>query len=397
MPVWHDITAQAREDDELVVLGVIQEQHPERCVLFADWKGFDWPIVWDPFNLTGSRVVPGAFAIDEYGVLRSGNLRPDRLGPDFLDQTFEEPLDVSPRWSWPIEVDDGPLASILFADAGAARDAALAGHLPALAARAAAHPEDGPARFQLGVAHRMRYDGARGEPGDFQAALDAWAAALAIDPNQYIWRRRIQQYGPRMDKPYPFYSWVDQAVADLEARDGETPDWIAELTAAERAEPRRGLPSVQSSGEAPDPDGLIQRDADWMALETAVAFDTSSGAPVARVHVELRPAPGAEAHWNNEVEPMKVWIDAPEGWQVDQSLREWPAVEAEISDEVRRLEFEVVGPEAGAGNATGDVAGDDTGTTTLHGYALFHACQDRDGVCVYLRKDFEVALRPPTD
>jgi hypothetical protein len=387
VPVWHDLTKDLREDDELVVLGVIQEQHPERCVLFADWQGFDWPILWDPFNLTASQVVPNVFAIDEYGVLQAAGLRPDRLQADFLERPFEEPLDTSrPAASWPGRPGSGPLAEILYASDGTQRDAALARHLPTLRARAEAHPEDGASRFHLGVAQRMRYDGASGQPGDFQAALDAWAAALAVNPNQYIWRRRIQQYGPRMDKPYPFYSWVDQAVAELAEQQGGSPDWIADLTAAERAEPRRGSIAPEGTGDAPlspDPAGLIDRDSGWMTLETAVAFDTSGRAPVARVHVELRPSADGDAHWNNEVEPMQVWVDAPEGWQVDQSLRQWPAVESVVSDEVRRLEFEVQGP-AGASDPA-----------TLAGYALFHACADADGVCVYRRKDFEVVLAPP--
>ena len=60
----------------------------------------------------------------------------------------------------------------------------------------------------------------------FQRAIDAWGQALAIDPNHYIWRRRIQQYGPRLIKPYPFYDWVEQAAREIRAR-GETPVELA--------------------------------------------------------------------------------------------------------------------------------------------------------------------------
>ena len=32
----------------------------------------------------------------------------------------------------------------------------------------------------------------------------------------------MQQYGPRLDKPYPFYDWVETAREEIRAR-GETP------------------------------------------------------------------------------------------------------------------------------------------------------------------------------
>ena len=52
MPVWHGLTKELVERGELVVIGITQEQHPDRCALFARWKGLDFPILWDPFNLT---------------------------------------------------------------------------------------------------------------------------------------------------------------------------------------------------------------------------------------------------------------------------------------------------------------------------------------------------------
>ena len=68
----------------------------------------------------------------------------------------------------------------------------------------------------------MRYDSAHRREGDFQRAVEAWSRALEIDPNNYIFRRRIQQYGPRLSKPYPFYDWVSRARDEITAR-GETP------------------------------------------------------------------------------------------------------------------------------------------------------------------------------
>ena len=99
-------------------------------------------------------------------------------------------------------------------------------------------PGDGWTHFRLGVALRKRYDSPHRQPGDFQAAVDAWKGALDIDPNQYIWRRRIQQYGPRLDKPYPFYDWVPQAREEIAAR-GETPVGLTVRARAARSSPSR--------------------------------------------------------------------------------------------------------------------------------------------------------------
>jgi tetratricopeptide (TPR) repeat protein len=83
-------------------------------------------------------------------------------------------------------------------------------------------PSDKNSLFRLGVAYRMRHESTWRRNGDFQSAVESWGRALALDPNQYIWRRRIEQYGPRLTKPYAFYDWVEQAKAEI-LRRGETP------------------------------------------------------------------------------------------------------------------------------------------------------------------------------
>ena len=71
-----------------MLLGVTQEQHPDRCRLFAQWKGFDWPILHDPINLLEAAAVPIVVAIDEQGVVRSVRPKPETLEQDFLDREF---------------------------------------------------------------------------------------------------------------------------------------------------------------------------------------------------------------------------------------------------------------------------------------------------------------------
>jgi len=121
-------------------------------------------------------------------------------------------------------------------------------------------PGDGSTEFRLGVAFRHRHDSARREPGDFQAAALHWAAALESDPNQYIWRRRIQvsvrrdhQFGPRLDKPYPFYDWVEEARAAIRARGEEPVALVAEPTGSEIAAPAEGFAPAEEGSREPDP------------------------------------------------------------------------------------------------------------------------------------------------
>ena len=65
VPVWHEGTAGWVKEGKLVVLGVTQEQHADRCRLLAQWKGFDWPILHDPINVLESLAVPILVAIEK--------------------------------------------------------------------------------------------------------------------------------------------------------------------------------------------------------------------------------------------------------------------------------------------------------------------------------------------
>jgi hypothetical protein len=64
------------------------------------------------------------------------------------------------------------------------------------------------ARPSSAPVYRARYDSLLRQPGDFRKAVEHWERALALDSNQYTWRRRIQQYGPRLDKLHPYYDWI---------------------------------------------------------------------------------------------------------------------------------------------------------------------------------------------
>ena len=85
------------EQGRLALLGVTQEQHADRCRLFAQWKQFDWPILHDPINVLESTAVPIVVAIDEHGIVRAVGPRPESFAADFLDRDFQNdapPLDT---------------------------------------------------------------------------------------------------------------------------------------------------------------------------------------------------------------------------------------------------------------------------------------------------------------
>jgi hypothetical protein len=415
VPVWHAATREMRARGEFLMVGITQEQHPERCRLFAQWQGFDFPILWDPFNLLGVSAVPIVTPVDEHGVVRAGRWNPRDAGSlaafrsEFVDARFDAPgalpeqrLPVDPSLldnagrpqSGAEQAAEAALATLLFQHwnegpgMGAAIDGAVA-ELGRVSGRAGAPPD---ALFRYGVARRLRYDSPYARADDFQASIDAWVSALAANPNQYIWRRRIQQWGPRLDKPYPFYDWVEQALAEVAAR-GETPPvLVARLTASERAAQTNELPRGANDAPEPDPEGEIERDTQALvrvecaaALHTGFASRRLRVAPgTARVHVSLRPSREADTHWGDDAGPALVWIDPPQGWAHEGRLFTLAAGEGETPGALRGIDFELVPPQGPP------VAG-----AELTGYALYFVCSGADGQCVYRRQDFAVALPLP--
>ncbi len=390
MPVWHEKTKKLRASGKLTVLGITQEQHPDRCLLFARWKKFDWPILWDPFNVTGTQVVPRATLIDEHGVVRSLRADPNSLESDFLAKDFPAPeLDEKlPKGS------GEELIEALLTKKGTPKAAyydALSALLwnsgngdtamKALEGYARRASRDAAAQWRLGVAYRMRYDSAERHEGDFQAALDQWGKGLALNPSQYIYRRRIQQYGPRLDKPYPFYPWIAEATKALEGRGQEVPALRAPLSGAERTS--AGRIDAAKGEEEPDPSGAIAAQKGLLELEASVAWSTPgrrSRGDGARVHLVLRPTGNRVLLWDAEAGPVTVWLELPKGWTTENRLLEYELQGTDKAEEQVVLDFEVAFP--GGKAATG----------TIRGYALYYACLDGPGECRYLRHDFEVVV-----
>ena len=395
MPVWHEATKQLVEDGKLVVLGVVQEQHADRCRLFAQWKGIDWPILHDVLNLVGPDVVPIYIAIDEHGVVRDIKPEPATLAEEFVARTFS-PLGKPPP-NEPAELPDlrrtGRLAddSRQASNRRAHADAlVLSGEAVRLKQAIAdyrrvvkSEKKDADAHFRLGVALRKRFDSPDRQPGDFQSAVDAWQEALRLRPNQYIFRRRIQQYGPRLDKPYPFYGWIHRAREEITARGDEPVPLRAEPVGAELAAGTRGFKRSKDTGPSGDPDGKVNRDEqNLIQLEPVAVRASDKKQRVVQVHIAMRPNASLDAHWNNEAEPLRIWIEKPEGKGLRLSRRfaEFAKPEKDVSEETRSLNFEVQFSKKHKGEAT------------VKGYALYNVCRGKDGKCLFKRQDFEVAL-----
>jgi tetratricopeptide (TPR) repeat protein len=372
----------------LVLLGVTQEQHADRCRLFAQWKRCDWPILHDPINLLEAPAVPIVVAIDEHGTVRAVGPRPETLDADFLDKTFaddaptEAARSTGPRAAAGLrrKAESNPsagtwraLGDALAIWGGAEQsDQAIDAYTRALAL----DPSDKNALFRLGVAHRMRHESARRKPDDFQAAIDAWGRALELDPNRYIWRRRIEQYGPTLAKPYAFYDWVAQARAEISRR-GDTPiPLTVEPYGSELAGPVRDVHAAKSGPSEPDPKGQIRRDEQRLIeAELVVVPRRVRPGQAVRVHVTFRPSAARKARWNNESTPLRVWIVGAEGWTISSRLLEAPEPDQPESVEVRRLEFEVKAPSTAEGK------------TRLAAYALYNTCEEAGGRCLFLRQD----------
>ncbi len=367
------------------MVGIIQEQNPARTRLFMQWKQMDWPVMVDSLDLLGVKVVPITLLIDEHGIIRSKGSFDDLEA--FLKTEYPAPSGPSQK---PIAYPDLPEAAtsaddwrdlargLILRGRAVDLDRAINGYRNALESE----PGDGSTHFRLGVAYRKRYDSDHRQEGDFRGAVENWGAALDADPNQYIWRRRIQQYGPRLEKPYPFYDWVETARREIAAR-GDTPIALpVDPRGAEIAQPAKSFTADAGVETSPDPEGRIRRDErGFVRLEQTLVPASVAPGDTVRAHLAFRPATHFEAHWNNEAGDLEVWLDPPAGWRVDRRRLSVPNPPELVSDETRRLELEIETP------------ADFEGSATVPGYALYYVCEDVKGTCLYRRQDFALNVK----
>jgi hypothetical protein len=343
---------------KLAVVGVVQEQHPDRARLYRQWRGFDWPILVDSLNLLGLKAVPKAIAIDESGIVRVAAARPALFARQFLDREFERV--TVPRG---LNRAKKPFPHEKFLYGG--EDGIEAFEKGAT---------DGPGWFRLGVALKRRSESGRAKPDDEQRAIAAWGKALSLDPNQYIWRRRIQQYGPVLAKPYGFYSWVDRARVEIRQR-GKEPRPLAVEPAGSEIQEREGPPGRNPEFIDPDPEGKIARDTDFVTLRTLVTPARVRPRHPFPIRVKLMPA---KAEWNDEGGETILSLARGSLGRVLGKYTRHTGI-AGRRPRLLFLDFEVP-------------AHHEPGETELRGYVLYGICEDGTGVCRFLRQDFTAVV-----
>ena len=382
------------ESGDLVMLGVIQEQHSERCRLFQQWQGLDFPVVQDLLNTNGIAVVPVYVAIDEYGIVRDLPRSPKTFANDFITKTFAPTEETAPvvesgtataAW-WQKRVDrSGSIRDLVgLADCLILWQPTLEHVQSAIEQYSKAlktAPERSDIEFRLGAANRLLYElGNQADADLFASSVNHWETALKLNPNQYIYRRRIEQYGPRLLKPYSFYDWIATARQEITAR-GETPfELSVEPNGAEFAERARGM-DVDPSGENPDPDSQITLvEKGRVTLHSTLVPTHPKPGDVVAVHVGLNVIGAAK--WNHESEPMTLWTHDPAGdIQLSSKLirDETPHDSSESANPVS-ISFEIQIPES------------QLEPVRLTGFALFNICESEQGQCLFRRYNFEIEV-----
>ena len=369
--MWYKQAKPFVESGDLAILGVIQEQHADRAKLYKQWKQFDFPIVQDATTKLDLAVVPIPLLIDEHGIVRNSKPKPGDLEA-FINHSFEAPT-AAEKTTTKIE------AQTLISQGNQALESRdekrIAEAIRKFEQLVEQSPENGKALFSLGVAYRSRFDSSMREESDFANASKYWSEALATNPNQYIWRRRIEQYGPRQIKPYPFYDWVDKAVEAIEKR-GETPvKLVAPLTGSEIAKPSKKLPTSDEA-KNPDPEAKIFADENKSVAisATTVPAIVKKGSMV-RIHLNFDVAKGK---WNNEATPLRVWIHESSSGKPESRLLVHDASQINSANS-KYIDFEFQTDK-------------ESQNCKIIGYALYHTCDD-EGVCYYYRQNFTIPIK----
>lgn len=380
--------------DDLLTVVIAQEQHPERSRLFLDWQGIDALLLADPLDLHEVPYVPITLLVDEQGWARHApaaaraeeglawlqaerRRRPPVRLPeaDVAALTDVEALYAEASTDGATAEDWRRYAQALFL----ARDPGLlTSAIDAWETLLELDPRDpnGFLHFRLGTAYRARYDSEHRRPGDFRAAVGHWHQALRRNPDNWLFHRRLQQYGPTLDKPHAFYDWLPQARQQLAAQGRPVPD--AALDPTELAPPRTMPPeealeapegpafsradqAARAAFIEPDPEGsyLLDRQ-ERVALDSLLVPPTVPPGGTVRVRLELAPAEGVV--WNPGAPAVVVWMPAPLPWRTAPPLHVFPEL-PERPDAARVVDLELRAPE----NA-------ERGVAALPGYVLYSVC-----------------------
>ena len=169
------------------MVGIIQEQHADRCKLFMQWKRMDWPIMVDSLNLLEVTAVPLTFLIDEHGMIKARPRRPSEVEAWLEEPASEGQAPISTaRTTMPTEEDfraqsaateNGNFetwmnfANDLFMWAG---DNHVQHAVMAYERAAKIDPDNPLVDFRLGVSFRRGFDVESHDHADFQRAVEHW-------------------------------------------------------------------------------------------------------------------------------------------------------------------------------------------------------------------------------
>jgi len=374
VPGWYQDLKALQASGKIQIVGLIQEQHPERCKLFMEWKKLDFPILVDSLNRLEVTAIPKMWALADQSLVIETRPKMEWIRGEFLELAYPAMIIENPEpkesravqayldqeWSKAID------SFSLDCNAASVKD-----------------PKDGRPYFRLGCAYRARHDSKDRQPGDFQRAIDMWTQAIRIDPGNYIYQRRLQQYGPRLMKPYPFYDWIDDARRDIEKRGDKVPPLLVEPRGAELAGPsRKPIEASTVKEENPDPEGKMPFDSlGYVKIESVVApYPARAGATVA-VHMDLRLNKKLGTTWDNEGGPLQIWLAKGDGYTLAKQLWKSPLPHQPGSAENRVYDFEV-------GLATSKEAG----KTKIAGFAVYFVCEKKSGVCTFARQNFSIEI-----
>jgi tetratricopeptide (TPR) repeat protein len=195
-------------------------------------------------------------------------------------------------------------------------------------------PKDAWSLFRRGVAYRIRYEREERQPGDFQAAVDAWAQAVRLAPANAIFRQRLQQYGPKVEDQAACYRWIPGARQELLRRD-QTPIALEVEPLAMELDntSREARNSAPPKGKYPtDKSGHVN-------IETTVvrAADRKH-ANVAKIHLTLRPN-GVE--WEKATQPIGLWLATSKSVRPERAYFEFPGENSASGAEPRTISFSV--------------------------------------------------------
>ena len=344
---------------KLQVFGIAPEQYGDRMALFLQWKNLDFPVLMDPLNVLNVAAVPITLLVDESGVIRYRN-------PKAKD------LKVFLSTDYPTSKDS--LAKLPFANQQALdalqtqKSEDIQSALKALTQldKSGKKPEYS---FQAGVLARWLYDHG-GSSEDFQIAVDLWSQALDERPGQYIWRRRIQQYGPRLDKPYPFYNWVTEARNDLQAA-GKTPHPLqVEPSGSEVALPGKKGKTEQKARRFSDSNNKLSNESKLLEI-TVTTIPHTDDPKKGRLHLLLTPTD--KGHWSSDAQEVELWYRPTKGDPIflTSEVTALPA-DQETSSASRVLEGDFSLPK----NPEGDLV-------------LFYSlCETENAVCRFLKSEW---------